>query len=384
MKILYIVSNRMGRGTYWRALGYAQALTKRAHSATVLAVGTQKWGIQTHHIDNVTVIETPDLIPTSGYDLWDTVNRIHWSRNKQFDLIHLFENRPVTIFPGLFNSRKHQTPLFMDWCDWFGKGGSVEERSSLLLRTILRPVETYFEETFRTRAVGTTVINTVLQRKAEGLGVHTDDILYMPNIANLDHMRVQDKANVRTKLTLSENVPILGYTGAIFEKDARLMAQAFDELIKQRPDAKLLLIGYNNQPIEEWVTDKTAVIRTGFVSSEALADYVSACDMGWLTLVNNGANRGRFPMKTFDFMAAGRPLLVTDVGDLRQFVEGHQIGVVAKDSPKAIAETTLDLLDHTALQTKLGDNGRDVVTSQFNESILAEKLEAFYLSKFST
>ncbi|MEM7333739.1 MAG: glycosyltransferase [Chloroflexota bacterium] len=384
MNILYIVSNRMGRGTYWRALGYAQALAKRNHQLTLLAVGSHKRGVKKHQLDSVTVIETPDLMPTSGYDPWDTLNRIAWLRDKKFDLIHLFENRPVTIFPGLLNSNKHGTPLFMDWCDWFGKGGSVEERPSYLLRTILRPIETFFEQNFRSRAIGTTVINTILQKKAEALGIANGSILYLPNIANLGHMRVQNKEAVRQKLNLPLNSPILGYTGAIFEKDARLMAQAFDALLKQKPTAKLLLIGYNNQPIEEWVRDKTAVIRTGFVSSEALAEYVSACDVGWLTLVNNGANQGRFPMKTFDFMAAGRPLLVTDLGDLRPFVEGSNIGVVAQDAPEEIAKVTIQLLADPLRQQKLGENGRDVVTSQFNENVLAEKLEAFYFSKLST
>ena len=51
-----------------------------------------------------------------------------------------------------------------------------------------------------------------------------------------------------------------------------------------------------------------------------LVDYISACDIGWLTLCDSGANRGRFPMKTHDFMAAGVPLLVTDVGDLGEMV----------------------------------------------------------------
>ena len=102
-------------------------------------------------------------------------------RERPFDLIHAFENRPVVLGPMLYLQQTRRLPLVIDWCDWFGKGGSVEERPDSLAKTVLRPVETFFEERFRHRADGTTVINSVLRQKAIELGVAADSILLLPN-----------------------------------------------------------------------------------------------------------------------------------------------------------------------------------------------------------
>ncbi len=67
------------------------------------------------------------------------------------------------------------------------------------------------------------------------------------------------------------------------------------------------------------------VIQTGQISYATLADYVAVADIGLLTLSNTGANQGRFPMKLHDFMAAGVPVVVTNVGDLGTFVSDSNI-----------------------------------------------------------
>lgn len=374
-----LTSNRVGRGTYWRAAGFAEALAQRGYTVTLLAVGEQRTGVRGRQQAGVTLVETPDLHPTSGYDPWDTAQRLAWLRGRHFDLIHAFESRPVVIFPALAAQRQSGAPLVMDWCDWFGRGGSVEERPNPLLRLLLRPTETFFEERFRTRADGTTVINSVLRRKAVALGVPPDSILYLPNGANVDGIRPQPMAAVRARLGLPPDALILGYTGAMFRRDGLLMAEAFERIYQRERRARLLLIGYNNVDVAARLrTAKTAVLRTGRVSYQALADYVAACNVGWLTLYNSGANQGRFPMKAYDFMAAGRPLLVTNVADLGALVREHKIGRVSPDDPVELADRTLALLQDAAAQEAMGARGRRVVETEFATAKIAASLDAFY------
>ena len=108
------------------------------------------------------------------------MKRIAWLGREDFDLVHAFEGRPVVLFPALFE-KKRGAKLIMDWCDWFGRGGSVEERPQPLVRWLLRPIETHFEEAYRHRADGTTVINAFLKEKAIGLGVDPATILLIQN-----------------------------------------------------------------------------------------------------------------------------------------------------------------------------------------------------------
>ncbi len=255
-KLLMILYNRVGRGTYWRALGYAGQLAQNhKYEVTIMAISpkpigriqTQKQALsseQTAQTGSVTIVKTPDLMPASGYDPYDSIQRLLWLRGKEYDLIHAFECRPVVILPALYAQRIVGTPLITDWCDWFGRGGSVERRTTPLLRAALRQTETFFEERFRPSTAGTTVINTILQSKALALGIPREKILLLHNGANINEITPKDKSELRVKYQLPLDGPIFAYTGAIFNDDAQLMAQTFDLIVEQIPTARLLMIGY--------------------------------------------------------------------------------------------------------------------------------------------
>lgn len=379
IRLLMLVQNRVGRGTYWRALGFAQELARLDYEVTLLAVApNRRRGFASYGLNGVRIVETPDLMPRSGYDLWDALNRMAWVRQRPFDLIHAFETRPVNLFPALLARRRLRVPLLTDWCDWFGRGGSVEQRPNPLLRTVLRPLETFFEEYPRPRAAGITVINTTLKQRALLLGVPEERLLLLPNGANVTEIFPQNAQLVRQKLGLPEDAFILGYTGTLFREDARLMTQTFDLLCAAHPQVKLLLIGYTNLAVEEMVRVKTAVLRTGPVSYQQLADYIAACDVGWLTLADNAANRGRFPMKAHDFIAAGRPLIVSDVGDLGDFVRRHGLGYVAPAEPTAMAQAINTALANPAALAEIGPHARHIAETEYAWPVIAARLAQFY------
>ena len=377
------VFNIVGKGTYWRALALGQALVARGHTVALLATSPRRRrGCRRTERRGVTVVETPDLLPgslRSGWDLWNALARIRWLRGQDFDLVHAFEDRPVALLPALYLRQSRGIPWISDWCDWFGRGGSVEERPNPLVRGALRPVETFFEEVPRRRAEGLTVINHVLRRRAEALGIPPERILWLPNGSNVDEIRPGDRAEARRQLRLPLEVRLIAYTGAIFARDARLMAAAFDRIHAARPEARLLLVGYCNIAVEELVQSPEAVIRTGPVDYATLARYLAACDLGWLPLRDSGANRGRSPLKLNDFMAAGRAVVATDVGDLGDLVRREAIGLAVPDEPEALAQAVLALLADDARRESLGRQARRVAEGRLSWSAMGGRLERFYL-----
>lgn len=244
-------------------------------------------------------------------------------------------------------------------------------------------METFFEERYRTRARATTVINSTLQEKALKLGVAPERILLLPNGANVKEITPQPRHEVRRRLGLDLQRSYLAYTGSIFERDAQLMARAFDLICNTRRDVSLLMIGYCNISLKTLVKNPEAVIESGAISYRQLADYVAAADIGWLPLANSGANRGRFPMKAHDFIAAGQPLLVSDVGDLGDFVEQYGIGRAAPDDPQAQAQAALALLDDRQRRETMGRRARRVAVEERAWPVVAEKLEQFYYRQLS-
>jgi hypothetical protein len=155
------------------------------------------------------------------------------------------------LLPALYLKHVRHIPLIMDWGDWFGRSGAVEERPNALWRTVLRPVETFLEERFRKQADGTLVICEALYRRAVGLGVSPETILKLPSGADVDSLRPPEMLTSRRTLNLPADILLIGYLGAIFQRDAQLMAQAFDLIHATQPRSRLLLVGYVNAPVEQ-------------------------------------------------------------------------------------------------------------------------------------
>jgi len=374
--------NPVWRGTFYRALNFARHLVQQGHTVTLMGMSPQeRWRFHSRDVNGVTLVQTPDLLwgaLRSGWDPYDALARIGWLKGHEFDLVHAFESRPIVIIPALYMQRWQRTPLVLDWCDWFGAGGSVEERPNWLIRTILRPVETFFEETFRPWADGTTVINTVLRQKAIDLGVLPETILLLPNGCDVKRVRVLGRDEARRALGLPLDRPLIGYIGAIFRQDAQLMVRAFDLVRQVHPHAMLVVIGYCNLDVAALVTEPGAVIGTGFIRYEDVNRYLAACDLCWLPLRDTGANRGRWPLKLNEYMAVGRPVVATAVGDMARLLQEEPIGLLAPDEPEPFAAQTVRLLTDLSLRDELGRHARFIAETRFDWARLTAGLERFY------
>lgn len=381
MNIVHIVLNSVGKGTYWRALHFGRHLVQQGHTVTLLATApTNRWGMNTREIDGVRLVETPDLLPgslRSGWDLWNSAQRTRWLGRQPFDLVHAFEARPTVILPTLYLKRWRDVPLVMDWADWFGRGGSVEERSNPIMRMLLRPVETFFEEAFRTQADATTVICSVLQEKAIRLGVDPGSILHLPNGCTPVPFQQLPVSEVRGQLGLPSDGIYIGYIGSIFAEDAALLAQAFDHVYQQEPAARLLLIGCPPL-IRQLVQTPTNVHETGWIPNAQVHEYLQVCDLCWLPLRNRAANRGRWPLKLGDYLATGLPTVATPVGDVATLFAEEAVGVLAADEPVAFAEATLRLMADPARRAALGQQARTVALTRFRWTTLTERLCKHY------
>jgi glycosyltransferase involved in cell wall biosynthesis len=138
------------------------------------------------------------------------------------------------------------------------------------------------------------------------------------------------------------------------------------------------MVGYCNIALEDLVQAPEAVIRSGPISYRTLTEYLAACDLGWLPLSDSGANRGRSPLKLNDFLAAGRAVVATDVGDLGSLMQQEAVGRLAPAKPEPLAQAVLDLLADDAERDHLAANARNLAERELAWSRMAGLLEAFY------
>jgi glycosyltransferase involved in cell wall biosynthesis len=81
------------------------------------------------------------------------------------------------------------------------------------------------------------------------------------------------------------------------------------------------------------------------------------------------------PVKLFDSMAAGRPLVVTPRRETVKIVEPNGVGLVsADDDPASLAEPIARLLRDEALARRMGAAARELAEREYDWSVLGDRI----------
>jgi glycosyltransferase involved in cell wall biosynthesis len=392
LKILMVCHQRRSRSQA-RSHAMAKYLVQRGHKVSLIVIAElRRVGIVESYWDGVHLIETPDLLwgrLRSGWDLWDLLHRIlYLSRDKgPYDLVHCFETRPVTIYPALLYCRHYKIPLVTDWNDWWGRGGLVDINRPRWYRLLFGGVETYYEEAFRKRSVGITVIASALKKRAVGLGVPAERICHIPGGTFPDFFLHRDKAVCRKRMGMPLSAFILGFCSADSHFDLEIVLQSLSIVAERYPAVKLIITGNQDKSIIKLAKSHGVegnIHLTGFLAYEELPWVLGCADLFVLPFPDKVYNLGRWPNKVCDYMSLGRPTISNPVGDIKTLFENHEIGLLAHWDPEDFAEKIIYLLEHPKTADKLGDNARNLAVTVYDWKILIRRLEEFYYRLLST
>lgn len=80
------------------------------------------------------------------------------------------------------------------------------------------------------------------------------------------------------------------------------------------------------------------------------------------------------PVKLFDSMAAGRPLVVTPRQETVAIVAPNEVGLVTDDTVESIAESIARLLEDEPLARRMGAAGRALAEREFDWGVLGDRI----------
>lgn len=379
LKVLFIVHNPTRKGgAYYRGLNLGVPLARRDHDITLMTIHpSERLRTIERELDGVKLVESPDLlwsVGRTGWDPWDTLQRTRWIRRHRFDIIHTVDTRPAVSLPAMLGRKAAGAAWVADWTDWWGRGGATTERDGWLVKTLIGPLEQFFEEKPRPHADGTVVISHALAERAESLGIDGNEILYLPPGADPDSIRDTTRAEARVKFGLDPAGRYIGYLGNIYQRDADLLFDTFRRL--EATDARLLMIGDPGCRVPEDVLERVTV--TGRLPFDEMLGYLSACDVLALPLSDTIANRGRWPSKVNEYVAVGRPTVACDVGDVAGLLRDNDIGLLVRPEAGAFAARIDELLADPDRARAMGDRAREVARTTYSQDSIADKLEAYY------
>jgi glycosyltransferase involved in cell wall biosynthesis len=372
MKILMLNANRVGIGTYHRALHFGRELARQGHEVKLMTVSNEHRFRRNVRTDSprFTIVECPNfldtLLPWHASGVLDIGLRLRELWRGNYDVVYAFEYQPNISIPVLLARTFRSFTLISDWCDWHA-GAAYHFGGYRLAHAIDRR----FEEYIRHRADFVTTINQVLHDRALAIGIPAERIAIVGEGVDPAYIVPGDREAARAALELPAGVLI----GTI--RDAPLATALLCAALRDLPGARLLVIGANPEGARAdarraGVAER--VIATGRVSDEDLPRYLTACDVLALPLENNLVNRGRWPHKLGDMLAAQRPVVTSAAGEFPALIARHAAGVIAELSPHGFATAIRDLLERTDAASAMAHRGRALIERDLNWDVIGGHL----------
>jgi len=179
---------------------------------------------------------------------------------------------------------------------------------------------------------------------------------------------------------IDPDAPVVLYLGGLMA--GRGLEQLVDA-IGLMPSVQLVLLGSGllEAPLLRRAAQRGARVHVlAPVAPAEVEAYAASADLGVNAIVGSSLNdRYSLPNKLFQYMAAGLPVVASDLPHVREIVEGTRCGLLADTrSPEPIAEAIRRILDDPDEAAAMGARGRAAVADRFNWSASAAVLREVY------
>jgi glycosyltransferase involved in cell wall biosynthesis len=190
----------------------------------------------------------------------------------------------------------------------------------------------------------------------------------------------RDRARARAELGIDAGALVVTTVGRLTAiKQHSLFLDAAAIIAVRSSDALFLIAGDGElrEELERQAAASGLAGRVRFLGwRRDLATIYGATDVFLLTSRNEGT-----PVALIESLAAGVPGVSTDVGGIRDVITGEQVGLLAPfGDAHALARHALTLLADPARRRRMGDIGRESVTSRYSLDRLVDDVEALYRS----
>jgi len=391
MRILLLTHNAAGiGGSYQRAWGLGRALAGRGHEVHLMAARARP-GLRPRRTleDGVRIWEAPDVFPFrirhAGLSPLDVAGRLASSARLQVDVVHSFDHRPACSLVALAARRGGHCIWVADRADRWGFGGIAGQRNAVSRATLGR-FDDYLERRIYRSAQAATAASRDLAQEVVSAGLRRERVAWIPPGANPDLIRPMGKEVARGQCAIPLAAVVMVHIGfAGYDED--LLAESFARLAAREPSAILVTSGRVGDAFRGILRSYGLQGRwrdMGVVAYRDLGGVLACADLLILPYRDRPLNRGRFPNKLGDYLASGRPVVTNPTGDMADLVREEGFGLLAEETPEAMAAAAADLLKRPELREEMGRRGRALAEGRLGWPSLAATVERLYSKVLET
>ena len=195
-------------------------------------------------------------------------------------------------------------------------------------------------------------------------------LLHLPMTVDLSRF---EKTNYPNILALKK--PYLVFTGVMnnVKDGVNILIDAFAEIASEYADLNLYLFGpwdYDQpghiQQIKK-LNLENRIFYKGLVDRDEIPNVLMNAKFLVMPRPDSKQAQGGFPTKLGEYLASGKPVCATTVGELPDYLtDGEHVFFSKPGDKQSFKESMLKLLQNEALSLEIGQNGKSVAYNNFN------------------
>ncbi|QQS50482.1 MAG: glycosyltransferase family 4 protein [Bacteroidota bacterium] len=178
------------------------------------------------------------------------------------------------------------------------------------------------------------------------------------------------------------------YVGSISKQRGILeLIEAISLTRSLKKDISLLILGTIHDKIfDKIIRDKISklslesnIILHDAIDHKKVSEYIRSCRIGMVTLLPIPKYFKNIPIKQFEYMACGLPVIGSNLPPIRKFVDPSNSGIIVNpESPSDISSAIIKLLNDKKLYSELSENAYKAAINHYNWKISEKKMYHIY------
>jgi glycosyltransferase involved in cell wall biosynthesis len=228
------------------------------------------------------------------------------------------------------------------------------------------------------------ILNEGMRQEAIDQGFSADQLFLMPNPVDTNEFSPappEEHFQLRERFAIPQKVPVVMYCGRLsFEKGLSTLLEAFSSVLRQFPDAVLILVG--DGPARTALVEQAGQLGieqrnlhlVGRVDPQNVSQWLKIATLFTLVSPSEG-----FPCALEEAMATGLASVVTDIPGNRQLVEDgvHSILAPVGDTQK-IADSIAMLLKDSTLRQRMALAARKHILENYSTQHVVDLYESVF------
>jgi glycosyltransferase involved in cell wall biosynthesis len=297
---------------------------------------------------------------------------------KGFDI--LYERDSTMSYGGLMAARKLGIPLVLEV-----NGDLVEEWNQLGIqwsRIQENIVHFITGQEYRRATHVIAVGETIRQRLIDRWHLSPSHVSVVTNGADVN-MFLESEVDPNTRgQFLLDNGPLIIFVGGFQPwHGIELIIEAFRKISVTNHTTQLVLVGDGPLRLElqnkaQSLVVENKVVFTGRVNHADIGKLLRLADIAIIYHRGISAEIVETPLKLFEYMAAGKAIVAPAVPNMRRILTDRVNALlVPPDSPEALAEACIELLEDQKLRTDLGTAARKEAVEKHSWDRAVRELE---------